>query len=69
MGAVADRRSAGARAGGGVRRATRIRGLMEAAERQTLGAAAEVGGGSEALEAVIAAELALLDGVLSKGSA
>ena len=49
--------------------AARIRGLMEAAERQTLGAAAEVGGGSEALEAVIAAELALLDGVLSKGSA
>ena len=49
--------------------AARVRGEMEAAERAALGAAAEAGGGSEAFEAVIAAELALLDGALGKGAA
>lgn len=52
--------------------AAHIRGQMEATERAALGAAAEAGGGPEALEAVIAAELTLLEAAVSmqgKGAA
>ena len=47
--------------------AASVRGKMEAAERAALGAAAEAGGGSEAFEAAIATELALLEGALGTG--